>query len=221
MIKRFWRATCAALLVSTLLLLPVSVASAHEGREVGGFHFVAGWGEEPAYAGFKNSVQLILTDRSDKPVVDLRDTLKVEVIFGTETKSVPLEPNFEVGEFGQPGDYRAWLIPTRAGTYTFHFTGNVKGQNVDEKFTSSDKTFDDLKEPTDVQFPAKDPSNAQLSERLQRDTGRLQKEDADRAQTLRSDLNSKASLATYLAIAAGVLAILGLVLGFVGMRRRG
>jgi hypothetical protein len=219
MIKRILRATCAALLVSVLFLLPVSPASAHEGREVGGFHFVVGWGEEPAYAGFKNSVQLTLSDRNDKPVVDLGDTLKVAVIFGTETKSVPIEPNFEVGEFGQPGDYRAWLIPTRAGTYTFHFTGKVKGQNVDEKFTSSDKTFDDLKEPTDVQFPAKDPSNAQLSERLQRDVTRAQEADADRAQTLRSDLTSKANLATYLAIVAAVLAIVGLVLGFVVMRR--
>lgn len=220
MIKGCLRATGAALLVSCLLLLPTLPASAHEGREVGGFHFVVGWGEEPAYAGFKNSVQLMLSDRSDKPVADLGDTLKVEVIFGSEKKSVPLEPNFELGEFGEPGDYRAWLIPTRAGSYTFHFTGNVKGQNIDEKFTSSDKTFDDLKEPTDVQFPAKDPSNAQLSERLQRDTTRLQKEDEARAQTLRSYLTGKANLATYLAIAAGVLAIVGLILGFVGMRRR-
>ena len=33
----------------------------------------------------------------------------------TRPSSSPLEPFFEAGEFGTPGDYRAWFIPTRAG----------------------------------------------------------------------------------------------------------
>ncbi|TMK96427.1 MAG: hypothetical protein E6G40_11910, partial [Actinobacteria bacterium] len=69
-----------------------------------------GWGEEPAYAGIKNSVQLILSTASGKAVDNLGDSLQVEVIFGNQKMSLPLELNFDPdsGE-GMPGDYRAWM----------------------------------------------------------------------------------------------------------------
>ena len=64
---------------------------------------------------------------------DLGDTLKVEVSFGDQTQEFPIEPFFDEEEgFGIPGDYRAWLIPTRAGTYSFHFTGTIDGEDVDD-----------------------------------------------------------------------------------------
>jgi hypothetical protein len=40
---------------------------------------VVGCGDEPAHAGGKNSVQLILADANDKPVTDLGNTLKAGV----------------------------------------------------------------------------------------------------------------------------------------------
>jgi hypothetical protein len=220
MSRKVWRAASAAVMFGFLFVLAASPAMAHEDRTVGGFEFKVGWGEEPAYAGLKNSVQLILADKTHKPVPDIGDTLKVDVAFGKETKSLPLEPNFEVGEFGDPGDYRAWFIPTRAGRYTFHFTGNVKGQNVDETFTSSDKTFDDLKDPSEVQFPAKDPGNAQLSERIEREIPRLKKENIERASSLKSDLDKTSKTATYEVLGVGVLALIALILGLLGLRRR-
>src|SRR6266545_3616700 len=50
----------------------------------------------------------------------------------------------KIGGDGTPGDYRAWFIRTAPGPYTFHFTGSIKGQKVDEKFTSSPTTFDEV-----------------------------------------------------------------------------
>ena len=119
-----------------LIVLQAGTASAHEERVVGRYHLAVGFGDEPAYAGVENSVQLFLHDaRTDKPVVDLGPTLKVQVMTGSKTMPpLVLEPDFEVGEFGTPGDYRAFFIPTRPGDYTFHFTGSIKGQKIDESF---------------------------------------------------------------------------------------
>src|SRR5690349_7624408 len=118
-------ATVAGLAFTTLAVSATS-ALAHEQRTVGKYHVEVGFGTEPAYVGFPNSVQLLLNDAHDNPVTNLGDTLKVVVIQGSQHKTLSVAPNFEVGGDGIPGDYRAWFIPTTAGVYTFHFTGTVK-----------------------------------------------------------------------------------------------
>jgi len=199
----------SALVAAVLCALVTSVAApafAHEIRKVGKYEFTVGWGEEPAYAGFKNSVQFILKDLKGSPVTDLTDTLKVEVIFESQTQSFPLEPTFDPDTgLGTPGDYRAWFIPTRPGNYTFHFTGSIHGQKIDQRFTSSSTTFDPVKAPTDVQFPAKDPTNADLSNLVQAVNGRT-----DAAKTAANKGKSTADTAL-------ILAIIGLGLGATGL----
>jgi hypothetical protein len=59
---RLLAAVVAVPLAALLLPLLASPAAAHEARTVGKYHFVVGFGDEPAYAGEKNSVQLILAD---------------------------------------------------------------------------------------------------------------------------------------------------------------
>lgn len=160
----------AAVCMFTLSLPITQPVSAHEERKVGSYQLTVGWADEPAFVGFKNEVQLMLKDARGKPVLNLGDALKVEVIFGDQTSALlTLDPAFDVEEGrGTPGDYQAALIPTRPGTYTFHFVGSIRGQKIDQKFTSSEKTFDSPRSPSDVQFPAKDPSTADLASRLER-----------------------------------------------------
>src|SRR5436305_9521928 len=157
-----------------LLVVPAGPALAHEARTVGAYHFLVGWGEEPVYAGTRNSVQLILTTKSGAAVNDLGDSLKVQVIYGSRKASLPLELNFDPdsGE-GTPGDYRAWLIPTAAGNYTFHFTGTVRGQAVDQSFSSSPTTFDAVQDPRTVEFPQKVPPLQQVSALTERLSSRV------------------------------------------------
>jgi hypothetical protein len=198
-----------AVVVAVALALTVVLAApafAHTERTVGKYKVTVGWGEEPTYAGFKNSVQLILTDLKGTPVSDLGDSLKVEVIFSGQTVSLPLETTFDPdsGE-GTPGDYRAWFIPTRPGDYTFHFTGTIHGQKVDQRFTSSETTFDPVKDPTSVQFPAKDPTNGQLSDRIVGVDGRT-----SAAATIADKGKSTAGTALILSIIAVTLGALGL-----------
>jgi hypothetical protein len=212
------RAVVLLAVAAALLAAQASPALAHEERKVGGYHFVVGFGTEPAYAGISNSVQLLLSDRSGKPVTDLREGLKVDVAFGDKTASYPIEPYFELGEFGTPGDYRAWFIPTRPGRYSFHFTGKVNGQPVDETFTSGEKTFSDVEDPTGVEFPVQDPTVGQLSERIQREIPRV--EDAvSSVQQDASNASDDAGTATTLAIVGLVVGALGLAVAIVSVVR--
>lgn len=200
-----FRLLSAAALATALGLAAVVPASAHEVRTVGAYEFTVGWLHEPAYTDEQNAVQFLLKDKSGNPVSDLGDTLKVEVIY--ENQKMPalsLDPTYDPDTgLGMQGEYLASLIPTRPGKYTFHFTGSVKGQSVDQSFTSGPNTFDEVKEPTAVEFPAKDPTRGQITQQVNSQLSSTQA-------TARND----AELARNLAIAGivlGALAIVGVI----------
>ena len=206
--KRSMRTMFAAALGVALMLLGAAPASAHEGRQLGDLEMEVGWGTEPAYTGEVNSVQILLV-HDGKPVVDLGDTLDVEVTFGDQTQKFPLEPFFEQGEFGTPGDYRAWLIPTAPGQYSFQFTGTVDGEDIDETFTSGPTTFDDVDNPQSVEFPVQQPSTGELAERIDRVEPRLAKAIGD----VQADVHSTDDDAS----SAKTIGLIGLVVGAIGL----
>jgi hypothetical protein len=188
-------------------------ASAHERRTVGSLQVVVGWGSEPTFTGYLNGVQITIRDASGPepvPVTDAADTLKVEVSFGDQTVG-PLDLE---SVFNSPGEYQAPIVPTRAGVYTFRFVGTVKGQQIDEKFTSSDTTFESPEETAEIEFPVKDPTTAELASRVERVDTRA----ADAGQTA-DDAKSSGSTAT--AIAAVGLALAVVALGLAARGRRG
>lgn len=166
MITHLRRLTTAAILGIVSVAAAAPAALAHEQHQQGDLGMVVGFGTEPAYAGQPNSVQIVLV-HDGEPVEDLGGTLSVEVSFGDEATVLELEPMF-----GEPGDYRGWFIPTRPGQYEFHFTGTVDGEEVDETFVSGPNTFSDVNNPADIQFPAVDPSNGELAERIEQETAR-------------------------------------------------
>jgi hypothetical protein len=212
-------------IAAALVVAPAGIASAHEEREVGPYTLAVGFGDEPAYAGTENSVQMFLHVTSTaKPVVDLGPTLDVQVSYGSQTMDkLTMEPDFEVGESGIPGDYRAFFIPTRPGDYSFHFTGDIKGTKVDETFTSGPKTFSSVEDPSSVEFPAKDPTAGELALAVQRLQGRVeplvaaqQKAEAAAASAA-DDASSAHSLATVALVVGGVLGLSGVILGAAGL----
>ena len=214
--RRLSAAVVAATMAALLIPLLAVPALAHEEKTVGKYHYAVGFGDEPAYAGEENSVQLLLADANDKPVTDLTDTLKVEVSTGdTEPLALSMEPFFEVGEFGTPGDYRAFFIPTAPGSYSFHFIGTVKGQKVDETFRSGPQSFSDVEDPAGVQYPVKQPTGVQLAARADRETARV-----DAALTAERDqAKDDAASARTLAVIGLVVGALGLVVGVVALAR--
>jgi hypothetical protein len=196
-LRTFVRFVVASVAATIALTLPV-VASAHEHRAAGPVELAVGWLNEPTYAGSFNAVQLELA-RGGAPLVGA--TLQVVVIFGDrsatqKTSSLDLVPSDE-----KPGQYTAALIPSRPGTYTFHITGKAGGTQLDQFFTSGEKTFDDPKDPAADEFPAKDPSPGQLAQR------------ADRIESHVAAVRSRTNLGIILAIAGIVLALGGFAVG--------
>jgi hypothetical protein len=192
----------AGICAGVIVILSASLA-AHDAHVVGAYRLEIGWAEEPAFAGMRNAVTVEITDAASRaPVTDLGGgSLAVEVTFGDERLALPLGPSPET-----KNTFRAWILPTRPGTYGFHITGRVKGQSIDLRATCSPKTFDCVITAADIQFPAKDPSTGDLAERIERSAPR-----AERALAL-------AGRAQTIAVAALGVAVLGAV-GLVFRRR--
>jgi hypothetical protein len=203
----------AALLVSAW----AGPAAAHEAKRVGGYRMVVGFGDEPAYAGQKNSAQLLLSDAAGKPVTDLGDTLKVMVMTGNQSQDLALEPNFEVGEFGTPGDYRAYFLPSTPGGFTFHFHGTIKGQKVVQDFKSGPGSFGDVVDPARASFPKlSQPTTAQIAQRVDRETARLGGSAQAAMATATAADHRVRQTATKVTILS-IMGPIGLVLGLFGM----
>jgi hypothetical protein len=217
MFRAVMRAGGATSIVMAMVLALSGAAAAHEERKVGRFHLAVGFGDEPAYAGQKNSVQVLLSDAtSDTPVLDLGSTLQVQVAYGSQNMpAITMEPDFEIGESGTPGDYRGWFIPSRPGSYSFHFTGSIHGQKIDTTFKSGPSTFSNVEDPQSVEFPAKDPTTGQLNDLLTRETGRIRTDIA----AARSDASSDATTARNLALIAVALAAVALVIAMTSRRK--
>jgi hypothetical protein len=212
--KRAIKAAAASMcLAASVVLAWAGPASAHEQRQVGAYQLTVGWAHEPTYTGVENAVQIFVKNAKGDPVDDLGDppTLKVQVQAGSQTSDpLELKPSFDEDTgLGTHGEFDAAIIPTSPGDYTFHLTGDIAGQKVDEKFTSSEKTFDSVKDPTEVEFPAKPPSAAAVSANLDRLNPRV-----DAATTRAASAKKNADSAKTLAIVA--LAV-GVVLGLAGL----
>ena len=200
---------------SVLSLFLATAAFAHEQRTVGAYKFTVGWQHEPTYTGTLNAVQLFVHDATGTPIDDIGSppTLQVTVTTGSPAKtSDPLElkASFDADTgLGTHGEFDAAIIPTAPGTYTFHFTGTLNGQKIDEKFTSSDTTFDNVVDPNAVEFPSQTPTGNALATSISRLAPRV-----DNAVAVGKSAHDKAGSAATLALVALVL---GAVLGGAGI----
>jgi hypothetical protein len=200
-----------------LAALAAAPASAHTERKAGRYAFVVGFGTEPAYAGAPNSLQVIIS-RDGRPATDLAgqlDKLKAHLYYGgkvdpkAEMVELPLEPHFGEG-WGTPGDYRSFFVPTQAGGYTVHLNGTLGTQKVNLAVPSGPQTFGDVNDPAKAAFPAvKDPTTAQLAERLDREAARVTGTMAAAAAAQQA--------AKETADQARLLALGGLIVGAVGL----
>jgi len=185
------------LLALVLAVAGTGVAMAHESRAVGKYKFVVGFLNEPALLNEPNSLDFrVIVSDTAKAVEGLDKTVKAEVIYGGSTMPLALS-----ARFGQPGAYNAFFIPTKAGTYIFHFTGQIEGTNIDEKFESGPGRFNDVTDTSSMQFPVKVPAPADMAALL-----KSAQDTASFAQTM-----------AYIGIGIGVL---GLMVGGLGFMRR-
>ena len=213
----------AAVLLAALAAAP---ASAHAEKKAGPYTFVVGFGDEPAYAGQPNSLQVIIS-RDGKPATDLAgklDGLMAHAFYGRkadpklENAMMPLEPRFG-DDWGTPGDYRSFFVPTQAGAYTFELKGKLGNQKINLVVPSGPKTFGDVNDPAKAAFPAvKDPTTAQLAQRLDRETTRLDGTVAAATAAQRA-AEDRVDQARLLALGGLLVGAVGLVLGGLALAR--
>src|SRR3984893_11859005 len=184
-------------LALAVVALP-AIASAHETRAVAGkYKFVVGFLNEPAISDQPNGIDLTVTDSStNQPVTGLEKSLKAQIIFGGETEDVTLSPRFNL-----PGKYAGYVIPTKQGTWKFHFSGKVNSDSIDETFTSGPGRFSDVESAQTLQFPVKAPPLAELSGQ------------ASSAQSTAASAQSAARTGTVVGIVGIVIGALGLIVG--------
>jgi hypothetical protein len=219
-------ALCAT--VAGLVLIPAGSALAHGEAGQGDLILTIGFAEEPAYAGLPNAVQLVV-EHDGKPVTDLKPSdVQVEVTFGEETSEpMDMEPAFfiEGGQvvFGEPGEYRANFTPSQPGDYTFHFTGTIDGEEVDEEMSSSPKTFSSVEDVAASSFPAVEaPSNEELATRIDEEAGRTEETvaAAEDAAASAEDAASSARTVGMIGVVLGAIGIIAAIAALVASRRK-
>jgi hypothetical protein len=208
-----------------LAMLAAMPASAHAEREAGRYSFEIGFGTEPAYAGQPNSLQVLIS-RDGKPVTDAAalDGLMAHAYYGgkadpkLENAMMPLEPYFG-DDWGTPGDYRSFFVPSQTGTYTFALEGKLGGQKIDLVVPSGPETFGDVNDPAKTALPAvKDPTTGQLAQRLDREAARVNGTIAVAAAAQR-DAEDAAGQARMLALGGLLVGGVGLVVGGLALAR--
>jgi hypothetical protein len=208
-IKRISGAALVALVVFSLLAMLVPGEASAHGRRVivnGKYQIVFGFLTEPAFTGQRNGIDLTVcqgecqtnTDGTLKnPVKDVDKTLKAEVIYGSSTVPVKLSPRFRAD-----GKYDGYFFPAKAGEYTFHFTGTINGDNIDERVVSGKDGFNSVDDPLLV------PGAAQADTRL------------IQAQQSAIEARDAAGTATIFGIAGIVTGVLGLALAGYALAQR-
>jgi hypothetical protein len=213
----------AASLAAAPLLLLAPAASAHEDFTVGKFDLAIGFATEPAYAGQPNAVQMFFNENGAPVTADTLSGLQVTVTFGDQTSDpMTFEPDFEIGEFGTPGDYRAFFVPSQPGAYTFHLTGTFHGQKFDETAKSGPKTFSDVQDLSSASFPQVNaPSNQELATRIDQESARTTTavKAAAGAATDASDAASSAKTIGTVGIVVGALGLIVAVVAVASARK--
>jgi hypothetical protein len=145
----------ALLLAALLALLPAQAALAHTRVEVGPYVLVVGWEKEPVIVGERNAVILQITE-DDAPVTGAEGTLDLALEYAGRTYRANLAPTA-----GQPGWYRAEVLPTVRGQYTVHLSGAIGDTALDERVEPEEVAAGAV-----LQFPEPVPDNRELSETM-------------------------------------------------------
>jgi len=210
------RGALAAAALGSLALLGAATVAAHVPETVGDYTIEVGWKVEPAVVGQQNAVIAIVTDAEGNPVTDLPDDALQVVVStgGHQSDALTFAPGFDPEEKTGPlGQYEATIVPTAPGGYDFHITGSVHGQTVDVTVTS-DKRQEPVVGASDLEFPTKLPSSADVATRLDRIDARIQ---ALGAAATHADVDAARADAQRALFIGGGLGFLGLVVGLLGV----
>ena len=159
-------------LLAAMLLAFSGSAAAHASQNSadGKIRVTWGWLEEPAHAGEKLKLDLVIRDNANGAGISGLTGANITILtLGYGEKEYALG-NLTAyngpkgGAFAGPGSYTASIsvIPTREGIYTLHIKGTVNGSAVDLEIPAQHA----LEYPDALAFPDPLPTNEALEARV-------------------------------------------------------
>ncbi|MGY5143566.1 MAG: hypothetical protein ACW9XH_03700 [Candidatus Nitrosopumilus sp. bin_32a] len=123
-----------ALLFSIGMIAP---SYAHTTVHVEPYEIEAGWGIEPPVVGIRNDLVFKFTEAGEtegtrKGVTNVFKNIDATVMFGGASKKI------DINSDPRPGYYFSPIIPTKTGSYTVEFKGEIHGVPVDVKIPVED-----------------------------------------------------------------------------------
>ena len=123
-----------------MLIIPslIGIAYGHTVDSVGEYRVEIGWMNEPVVSGETNAIEFYVSPLVPCPeiekaikcaesqdfqngVVDLKKTIKMQLVFKDEKITLPLSPDHNI-----PGKYYAFVNPTVSGFYQANILGAIK-----------------------------------------------------------------------------------------------
>ncbi|HTL48353.1 MAG TPA: FixH family protein [Verrucomicrobiae bacterium] len=136
-------------LVLALSVICAAPAFAHEQRKVAAkYDFVVGFVKEPAFSGEMNGLD-VKVSQEGQPVMGLENTLKASV---SKEGAPPMDLKLKT-RYKEPGRYAGYFFPAQPGIYSFHITGEIKGQAIDQTFTAGPQTFSPVEDSSPLRYP--------------------------------------------------------------------
>ena len=180
----------------------------HTTVEVEPYEIEVGWGIEPPVVGIRNDLVFKITESGEtegtrKGVTSVFKNTDATVMYGGATKKI------DINSDSKPGYYFSPIIPTKTGSYTVEFKGEINGVPVDIKIPVEDV------EPTAVlDFPPTSSAGGTDITALKNAIASLQQD----VSKLNTDVNPQeersydfAIFALSIAAAAIILAIISLI----------
>jgi hypothetical protein len=206
----------SATAAAAVLWVAASPAAAHEHYTTDPYEFIVGWTGEPAIVGVVNGLDLGIevhgAANSTEMVTGVAEDLTVTLMSGGQSTVKALAP-----QFGSPGWYSFSFIPTRTGAYSVRIAGTLNGTAIN--FTAP---LESAEASDEYQFPAVDPTPAELQEQLDDVSAALQAERANstalaaRVAALEGGSSSSSS-AVSAASTATLIGLVGLLAGVAGV----
>ena len=115
----------------------IAPSYAHTTVHVEPYEIEAGWGIEPPVVGIRNDLVFKFTKAGEtegtrKGVTSVFKNIDATVMFGGASKKI------DINSDPKPGYYFSPIIPTKTGSYTVEFKGEINGVPVDVKIPVED-----------------------------------------------------------------------------------
>ena len=115
----------------------IAPSFAHTTVHVEPYEIEAGWGIEPPVVGIRNNLVFKITEAGEtegtrKGVTSVFKNTEATVMFGGATKKI------DINSDPKPGYHFSPIIPTKTGSYTVEFKGEINGVPVDVKIPVED-----------------------------------------------------------------------------------